>query len=140
MAKTLVNGNEYSWVDIRCRIGVTEIVGITSVSYNIKQSKENIMGAGEQPVSRGRGGKEYEGSITFLMSELELLRAIATDGDITNLQAFDLQVSYVPNDATKITTHILQNCEFLENPSGGKEGDTSLPQDVPFIWAGFVKI
>jgi predicted ATP-grasp superfamily ATP-dependent carboligase len=55
MAKALVNGVEYSFVDIRVRIGVTEIVGITAIEYNITQEKENIYGAGEQPVSRGRG-------------------------------------------------------------------------------------
>jgi len=140
MAKALVNGVEYSFVDIRVRIGVTEIVGITAIEYNITQEKENIYGAGEQPVSRGRGAKEYEGSMTLLMSELELLRAVAVDGDITNLLPFDLQVSYVPTgDPTKLTNHTLQNCEFMENPSGGSQGDTSLPQDIPFIWAGFKK-
>jgi hypothetical protein len=140
MAKTLVNGVEYSWVDVRIRIGATEIVGLTSLTYNTKQEKANIYGTGEQPVSRGKGSKEYEGSMSLLMSELELLRAVATDGDVTNLAPFDLQVTYAPTgDPTKLTNHTLQNCEFMENPNGGSQGDTSLPQDVPFIWAGFKK-
>ena len=139
MAKALVNGNEYSFADIRIKIGATEIVGCTAIEYNITQAKENIAGTGDQPVSRGRGFKEYSGSLTLLGSELELLRQQA-GGDITDLDVFDLQVSYTPKDATKLTTHILQNCEFTESPGGGSAGDTSLPQDIPIIWAGITVV
>jgi len=140
MAKALVNGTEYSFADIRIKIGNTEIPGTTAIEYNITQTKENIKGASDQPVSRGRDSKEYTGTITLLQSELELLREQAIDGDITNLGVFEMQVSYTPPDALKLTTHILSNAEFLEDPAGGSAGDTSLPQAVPFIWAGKTKV
>lgn len=140
MARALVNGTEYAFADIRIKIGAVEIVGATAISYNITQAKENITGTGDQPVSRGRAEKVYSGSITLLGSELELLREQAQDGDITNLDVFEMQVSYTPKDTLKLTTHILSNAEFLEDPAGGGAGDTSLPQEVPFIWAGKTKI
>jgi hypothetical protein len=140
MAKPLINGTEYAFADVRIKIGNTEIVGCTAIDYNIAQAKENISGTGDQPVSRGRAEKIYTGTITLLGSELELLREQAVDGDITNLDVFEMQVSYAPKEITKLTTHILSNAEFLEDPSGGAAGDTSLPQAVPFIWAGKTKV
>lgn len=138
MAKPLINGFEYSFADIQVKIGAAEIYGITELNYDIEQAKENIYGAGENPVSRGRGTKQFTASMTLLGSEIEILRRLGS-GDLTNLAAFDLQVSYTPPDVTKLTTHILQNCEFTQSPAGGATGDTSLPQTINFVWAGFTQ-
>ena len=47
MARALVNGTEYAFADIRIKIGATEIVGATAITYNIAQAKENITGTGD---------------------------------------------------------------------------------------------
>ena len=63
MATPLINGINYSWANITV-IGLgVPFIGITKIDYNAKQEKTNNYGAGSQPVSRGYGRVEYEGSL-----------------------------------------------------------------------------
>ncbi|WP_205630531.1 hypothetical protein [Flavobacterium psychrophilum] len=51
----LINGREYGWADIVVNISATPIIGIRAIKYEEEQEKENIYGAGRNPVSRGYG-------------------------------------------------------------------------------------
>ncbi len=81
---TLINGVSYSWSNLNFVVGGVPIVGITKIAYKKDQVKENIYGAGNQPVSRGYGNVTYEGSITIKREELQRLIIAAPNKDIAN--------------------------------------------------------
>jgi hypothetical protein len=134
----LINGESYSWSQIVLNILGTPIVGFTAISYKESQEKVNNYGAGNRPVSRGYGKKEYEGSITFHMEELQAIAASAPNRSILDIPPFDVVVSFLPKSGT-IVTHTLRMVEFLEDPFDGSEGDTAFELEVPIILAGIDK-
>lgn len=141
MAEPLINGTEYSWVDLKFIIGGAMVYGVKAINHTIKQDKVNNYGAGENPVSRGKGAKTFEGSITFQKREIEKLRALVPNGDITSLGAFTIEISAViEGDTSSGIAYALNNCEFMEDVSDGSQGDTELISVIPFIFAGQQKI
>ncbi len=89
----LVNGQEYSWVNITVNILGRPVTGITKIAYGDKQEKVNNMGAGKLPVSRSRGSRVADGvSVEMFMSELEAIQAVAPNGQIDDIPPFDIVV------------------------------------------------
>ena len=131
---TLINGIEYSWSTITITVNGTPIAGATGVSYSETRTKENIYGAGDKPVSRGRGNREYEGSLTLLKSELEALKNSSPNRSVLDIPPFVISISFVP-DGSQPVTEVLKYVEFTEEPFDGSQGDTSFELELPFIFA-----
>jgi hypothetical protein len=132
---TLINGIEYSWSTITITVNGTPVAGATSINYTQTRTKENIYGAGDQPVSRGRGNTEYEGSLTLLKSELEALKNSSPNRNILKIPPFTITVSFVPEGAQPVS-EVLKYVEFTEQPFDGSQGDTSFELELPFVYAG----
>jgi hypothetical protein len=113
-------------------------VGVTEIEYKETQEKENIYGAGDEPVSRGYGKKGYEASITLPAEEVDALELIAPDGDITKIPPFPITVSFT--EGSRVKTDILQFAEFMENGRSSKTGDKTIPVKLPLIIAGIKRI
>jgi len=130
----LINGVAYSWSSISFVLFGVPVSGITSIEYNRKQAKTNNYGQGSEPVSRGYGRKEYDGSIEIYLDEWKKVIASAPNRDPLQIGWFDIPVVYGNSiaDATKDT---LRACEFLEDPFSAKEGDTKLTVKIPLIIA-----
>jgi len=142
-APILINGRGYSYASFSFNLGATgiPIYGITSIDHSITQEKTNNYGAGENPTERGLGVKEFEGSMTLQKREIEKLRAVARDGDITNLGAMNLTITAsIEGDPGASIAYVLNNLEFTSDAESGSQGDTELTSDVPFIWAGRTRI
>ena len=107
----LINGREYGWADIVVNIGGVPITGITAIKYGEEMEKENIYGAGRNPVSRGYGRIKSTASITLLSGTALALKAKAKNGQLHRLAPFSITVSYQP-DAGPMVVHTLKNCEF----------------------------
>lgn len=118
----LINGREYGWGDIVCTIGAVPVTGIRAIKYEEEQEKEDVYGAGRNPVSRGYGRIKTTGSITVLSSTVMALKAKAPKGQLHRIAPFTITVSYQP-DNQALVTHILKNCEFKKTAFDWKEGD-----------------
>lgn len=128
----LINGREYGWADIFTNIGGVPVTGIRAIKYDEEMEKENIYGAGRNPVSRGYGRVKSTASVTLLMGTVMALRAKAPKGQLFRIAPFSITVSYQP-EAGPIVTHILKNAEFKKNTFDWKEGDMSKEVELELI-------
>ena len=133
MATPLINGINYSWANIKVVLFGVPVVGITKISYNTKQKKENNYGLGAEPVSRGYGNKEYEGSIEIYTDEWKRIIEAAPGRDPLAIGPFDIQVLYGLNAINPDKKDVLKSVEFLENPLEANQGDTKLMVTIPLI-------
>lgn len=131
----LINGIAYSWGNASIILFGTPIIGILAIDYKIKQKKENNYGAGFEPVSRGYGMKEYEGSIEIYMEVWKGIIASSPNRDPLQIPPFDIPVTF--GGTGLITTKdVLRACEFMENHLETKSGDTKLTVKIPLIIGG----
>ena len=138
MNTPLINGVAYSWASISFVLFGVPVVGITNISYKRKQNKTNNYGFGTDPVSRGYGKKEYEGSIEIYQDEWKKIINAAPSRDPLAIGWFSISVLYGNSiaDATKDT---LQAVEFMEDPFDAKQGDTALMVKIPLIIGGITR-
>ncbi len=128
----LINGINYSWSSVKFSPFGVPIVGITSITYNRKQKKDNNYGQGDQPVSRAYGNYEYSGSIELYLDEWKAIIAASPNHDPLSIPWFDIPVTY-GDTIGSTTTDTLRAVEFLEDPFTGKQGDTKLMVTIPLI-------
>ena len=128
----LINGREYGWADITATIGGVPVTGITAIKYSEEMEKENIYGAGRNPVSRGYGRVKSTASITLLSGTVFALKSKAPKGQLHRIAPFPITVSYQP-DAGPMVVHVLKNCEFKKTEFDWKEGDMSKPIELELI-------
>jgi len=133
----LINGQAYGWSSIQVNIAGVDIIGITSISYSDTQDVEPVYGVGSNPIAVGMGPITYEGSITLLAEELDLIEAAAPNGRIQELPLFDVIVSF-DNAAGNLKVHRLQACKFKNNSRESSQGDTSIEVELE-LFIGQVK-
>lgn len=126
----LINGKEYSWGDISVLINGTFVTGITGIEYSDEQEVTDNYGAGRYPVSRSKGRITCAGKITLYSSEVNALVKQSANGRLQDLAAFDITVSYVPDDGGVVVTDKLRNCQFKKNERSWSEGDASKTVDL----------
>ena len=127
-----IRGTSYSWSNVVVNIGGNKITGIKSINYKSKQAKQNNYGAGNMPFSRGRGNKEFEGSMQLFMEEVEALQAASPTGDLNDIPPFDIVVAFLP-EGGNIITHTLKYCEFTENGRDLKQGEMEITPELTLI-------
>jgi hypothetical protein len=132
----LINGINYSWSNVKLILFGFPVVGITKIDYKIKQKKENQYGAGYEPVSRGYGNKEYEGSIEIYTDELKRIIALAPNRDLMQIPPFQIQVVFEDSLGVLVTTDILEMCEFMEEGLSVSQGDTKILTTLPLVIGG----
>lgn len=133
MATALINGKAIDWAMITVTMLGTPFTGITKISGKSMQEKTNNYGIGSEPVSRGRGRKTYEGSITFNAEEWKNIIAAAPNNEPLDIPAFEVAVNFIdPTAGTVWQTKFLQ-CEFMEHGFDASEGDTMIEIEVPLV-------
>ena len=128
----LINGVAYSWSSISFVLFGVPVAGIVNIEYKRKQAKTNNYGAGQEPVSRGYGKKEYDGSIEIYLDEWKRIIKASPSRDPLAIGWFDIPVLY-GNSVADATKDVLKAVEFLEDPFTAKEGDTKLTVKIPLI-------
>ena len=136
-ATPIINGVNYSWANVKLNLFGVPVVGITEISYNKKQKKENNYGAGQDPVSRGYGNNEYEGSMTIYKDEWNRIIQAATNKDPLGIAPFTIQVLFGGSSVTFAQDN-LYACEFTNDPFDAKSGDTKLMVKLDLI-IGLIK-
>lgn len=118
----LINGQTYSWGSINFNVLRNLIAGITSINYSEDQEMEDFYGAGNYPTARGYGKIKSTADITLTMEEVEALQKAAPGGRLQAIPAFDIVVSFLPDNGI-VVTHKLKNCQFKKNERAMKSGD-----------------
>lgn len=136
MATTaIINGVNYSWGNLSVVLFGNVVIGITKISYKSKQEKTNNYGHGYQPVSRGYGRYEYEGSMELYVDEWKKIIAASPDNDPLSILPSDIQIVFAGSRVLP-NKDVLRAVEFLENPLDASEGDTKLMVTIPLIIGG----
>lgn len=131
-ATPIINGVNYSWSNVKLNLFGVPVVGITEISYHKKQKKENNYGAGQDPVSRGYGNNEYEGSITLYKDEWNRIIQAAANKDPLGIAPFTIQVLF-GGGSVQFAQDNLYACEFVNDPFDAKSGDTKLMVKLDLI-------
>ena len=131
MAATLVNGRAFDFTQIIVNILNVPIISTTSIDYEETQEKINNMGTGNRPVSRGRGPIDSKATWEIAMNDIEALRAVAPNGSLLQLPAFDIVVVF--GNVQSPVTHTLKFCEFTKDGVSAKQGDTDLKMTFDLI-------
>jgi hypothetical protein len=128
------NSKQYAWANVRVVLFGREVIGIRGVKYKVSQEKEAVYGAGSKPLGIQAGNKSYEGEVVLLQNELEAIqRAAGVGNDITDIPAFDIQVSYVDKVSGSLVNDTIKYAEFTEAEKGMSQGDKFMEITLPFI-------
>jgi hypothetical protein len=132
----LINGIEAGWSSIKLNILGASPNGVTAISYEEKQEKKDNYGAGDKPVSRGYGNKEYTAAVTLTSKEVDAIQEKLQKGQsLTDIEPFDIQVVYQAKGSTKFVRHTLLACEFQNNGRDVKQGDTVIEVKLDLVIA-----
>lgn len=126
----------FGWKDIDVVILGNIPLFISEITYKVSHEKSNRYGRGGTPVSRNRGNKTYEVTMTIGMEEaVNIERALFTkyglDFDPTDLAPFDIPVSY--DNGENIVIDVIKDFEFTEWGRGATQGDMEINMSVPGI-------
>lgn len=133
MEPTVINkfGTMTGWNNITVNLFGRDVEGITAISYNDSETKENVYGAGKYPIGRSRGNYEAEASITLFKEEADALREASTVR-LTEVSAFDVVVQYMDKDGN-IKKDILRNCEFTNDGVEAEQSDGSITTEYELV-------
>jgi len=126
----MINGHAYAWADIKFTLFGRIVRGITAINYGHSREKPNNYGQGSEPVSRGRGNKEYSGSITLELKEVKAILDAAGKGkSLTDIAPFDVDVVY-ENEYNLLINDKLQWVEFTDDMRDFSQGDGNTAVEI----------
>lgn len=128
----IINGVNYSWANVSVILFGTPVIGILAIDYKRKQEKKNNYGAGSQPVSRGYGNYEYEGSIELYLDTWKAIIASSPNRDPLLIPPFDIPVTFSGEGVTT-TKDVLRACEFTDDEMSTKQGDSKISIKIPLV-------
>lgn len=131
MATPLINGRAYDYSQIEVNILGVPVAGVSAITYTQEQEKVNNFGAGSNPVSRGHGTINSSANITISMNDVEAIRDAAPLGRLLEIPSFDISVTYL--NEQKVVTHVLKNCEFLNDGVEATNGDTNIERAFDLV-------
>ena len=133
MAAPLINGRAYDFTEIIVSMLGAPVVGVKAITYTEEQDKTNNFGQGNRPISRGQGAIDASASIEISMNDIEAIRdtVALSGGSLLSIPAFDIQVTFL--NAQKVVTHILKNCEFINDGVETTQGDTDVVRTFDLV-------
>lgn len=138
MPVSIIDGPAIGWGNIEIVLFGTPIRQVTKLEFKTSQKKENLYGAGYEPIHRGYGIVEYSGSIEMYIDEWKRIVAKAPQRRPFLIQPFDITIVYTVK-STNIPTgqvDILRYCEFSEDNTSTASGDTRILVSVPLVIGG----
>lgn len=127
MILSLINkfGKMAGWNNVTLTMMGRDVEGITELSYNDSEEKENAYGAGKMPIGRGSGNYAAECSITLYLEEVVALQQSLGPGRrLTDIAPFDIAVSYEYQGL--IYKDRIRNCEFTNHSREMKQNDKTV--------------
>ncbi|MBN8834569.1 MAG: hypothetical protein ABS68_00255 [Niastella sp. SCN 39-18] len=134
------NSREFEFADIKVSmLGVT-LEGLRGLTYKKSWEKEVVYGAGNEGRAVQRGNKKYEGSLSLLKSDMDVLDQAARDAGYDGIvdvpgKLIDITCVYQKEeDKAGLSSVGLINVEFTEFEDGMKQGDKFKEVTLPFIF------
>lgn len=123
MPERAINGQLYSWSDIRVNLLGRSLVGILAINYSDSQDTKPVYGRGKKPIGRVSGNYQANGDLTLEMGEVEALNlSLPSGSSIYDIPPFDVVVVYT-NPEQLLITHVLKGCVFTKQDRSSKSGD-----------------
>lgn len=132
--QVLVNGKAYSAADISVLVAGIALASISALTIKETQEKVNNKGFSDQPVSRGRGTKEYECSMDIAYKDVIKLQNLSPTGSLLDLPMF--QILAILDNGEGVARIRVKNAEFTTDSIEVGEGDTEIKQTFDLIIAG----
>jgi len=130
----LINGTEYSAVDVKVTIAGVPVFGIAKIDVAENQEKTDYFALGsDRPVGRHRGIKKAEGTLTLYPREIEAIQKAAPNRDILDVAMFDISLVAVPINTENRFACVLKNCEFTRNARSFDVNSTTQEIEIPLI-------
>lgn len=130
----LINGQEYSWSDVKINLFGRTLQGISAIDYDDNVNKKNNKGSGVMPVSRSRGDYEAKASITLAMKEVEAIQnALPRGKRLQDIAPFNIEVVYDPDNGNPLVHHRIEGCEFTNRKSELKAGEGNFETQFDLI-------
>lgn len=139
----LINNKSYDWAQVLVQMsnGTLPFAGITSIDYSETEESEMVYGYGRFPVAEARGNVTSEASITLHQEEVVNLRSQSPTGSLLDLPRFDLVVSYLHPEASKVVSDIIKNSRFRSDGGSKSQNDKSFEIELDILcshieWGG----
>ncbi|MBV8255000.1 MAG: hypothetical protein JO154_20535 [Chitinophaga sp.] len=130
------DSREFEWADVKVVLFGREISGLRGLTFKKSYEKEVIYGAGNTPQAVQRGNKKYDGTLTILKSEFDMLNeaaVVAGFDDIVDVPAHLISITCTYSNDSKIQVNQLLNVEFTDYEDGMKQGEKFKEVALPFI-------
>jgi len=131
MAVPLINGKAYDFQLITAVVLGVPLPSISDIKYTEEQPKEDNVGMGNRPISRGREAIKAAGSLDISMNDIEALRDVAPNGSLVQIPMFDIVVVF--GNPQKPVTHVLKNCEFIDDGVETTVGDKDIKRTFGLV-------
>lgn len=133
-----MRSSECGWKQCEIKLLGRTLTGITAWELKKTVEKEHLYGAGGQPIDIVEGNSSYEGSVTLLGFEYDMMNTAAIAAgynDITEVphEATVMTVSYKRTLADRTTVVTARGIAFTEIPHGIGSGDKNRSYELPFI-------
>lgn len=121
-------GTMQGWTSITVNMLGRDVEGITKISYDDTETKENVKGAGKFPIGRSRGDYEAKSTIGLYKEEVDAIQQSLPAGKrLQDIGPFDIIVQYdIDGDIKK---DIIHNCEFTNRAVDVSQGDGTISTD-----------
>lgn len=127
------DSKECEWADIRLHIAGAGVLKFTGISWGVKQEKEYVRQAGDEPAGINRGNREYPCEITVkrgALKDINKAARLAGGRDILDI-SLPVTVTYAaaPGRAQQVVKiKAVEITEFQEKwTQGDKQQEVTLP-------------
>lgn len=137
MANVNITTSECSWAQFEVTVLGKTIKGLRGFEFKKTIEKEELYGAGNQPLDITDGNIKYEGNIKILGFEIDALNKAATlagFGDITEVphEAIVIICSYKRRITDKSNTYTARGVAFTETGVSMNQNDKHREITLPF--------
>ncbi len=128
------NSKEYTFCDMEAIVFGRPLLTLQGLEYKSKKEKKVLKGSGGRNRGIQHGGRDYEGTLTVLQSDLIALNREAKNKgykDALDLD-FDVIVNYASDNGI-LSIDRLVTISITELPVGLKQGDLNMEVALPFV-------
>lgn len=132
------NSKEYSFADVKVSVLGANLSGLRGLIYKKAQEKEVVYGQGNEGKAIQRGNKKYDGTLSLLQSDYDLMHKAAVAAGYEDLvdvpgKLLNITCVYQKDGDAGLSTVAIINAEFTEVEEGMKQNDKFKEISLPFI-------
>jgi hypothetical protein len=127
-----INGVRHAWSSVEIRVAADIILGIPEINYKANLDPGEVRGAGVAPIAFTMGNSNFEGDLSILLEEFNILTTKLGAGWMG--QSVEIVVSYDESGSGLSTiVDTLQGVRFTSVENGASSGSTdAIVRKLPF--------